>query len=216
MNDTTPEQLSALMDGELPRDEMRFLLRRLDNDADLAQRWSRYQVVSSVLKRQYVATAGDAAFATAVLARLDQDSAKHGYLSRALRWAGGGAIAAAVAVVALVATKPTGDAIQSGAPGSAIAVVAPTVTQPMAALTRGGFRQPALPEQVMPAGFVDYAKPASYESIVPMYGTQGRNSNGSNLDSAGGFVPYVLLIGARQQSPDAAAPASGSGDPSRQ
>ena len=41
MNETTHEQLSALLDGELPRDELRFLLRRMDSDAALAQRWSR-------------------------------------------------------------------------------------------------------------------------------------------------------------------------------
>ena len=31
------EQLSCLMDGELPRDQLRFLLRRIDADAELAQ-----------------------------------------------------------------------------------------------------------------------------------------------------------------------------------
>ena len=39
MNETANEQLSALMDGELPRDELRFLLRGLDGDSALDHRF---------------------------------------------------------------------------------------------------------------------------------------------------------------------------------
>jgi len=39
--------LSALLDGELPADELRFLLRRLDADAELARRWSRGVVMTA-------------------------------------------------------------------------------------------------------------------------------------------------------------------------
>ena len=48
-NANTREQLSALMDGDLSRDETRFLLRRLDADTDLARSWSHYQIASDVL-----------------------------------------------------------------------------------------------------------------------------------------------------------------------
>jgi sigma-E factor negative regulatory protein RseA len=208
MNDTTNEQLSALMDGELPRDELRFLLRRIDGDASLAQRWSRYQIASAVLKRQYATPLSDGEFATVVMARLDAGTvaARQPMAERLLRWAGGGAIAASVAVLALVATRPAGtDGAMpaTGAPAIATALAAP---QPAPIMD---MRQPLLPQQVSPAGFSDYAQPASFESIVPTYTytptytpqpRQPRNpavQSGNGLSEA--FVPYVLVVGARQQ-----------------
>ncbi|MFN7137618.1 MAG: RseA family anti-sigma factor, partial [Thermomonas sp.] len=40
------EQLSALMDGMLPEDQTRFLLRRLQHDAELAGSWERWRIAS--------------------------------------------------------------------------------------------------------------------------------------------------------------------------
>ena len=97
------EQLSALMDGELSRDETRFLLRRLDADAQLAATWSSYQIASDVLKKRFAAPMR-ADFAVSVMQAItvERQTASHGWL----RWAGGGAIAAAVAVFALTTTRP--------------------------------------------------------------------------------------------------------------
>lgn len=44
------EQLSAMMDGELPEAQARFLRRRLEHDAELRAAWSRLQLASSCLK----------------------------------------------------------------------------------------------------------------------------------------------------------------------
>ena len=44
------EQLSALMDGELPEAQARFLRRRLEHDAGLRAQWSRMQLASSCLR----------------------------------------------------------------------------------------------------------------------------------------------------------------------
>ena len=46
------EQLSAFMDGELPDAEARFLLRRLEHDAELRAAWSRMQLASQCLRSQ--------------------------------------------------------------------------------------------------------------------------------------------------------------------
>jgi hypothetical protein len=46
------EQLSALMDGELPDAEARFLLRRLEHDAELRAAWERMQLASACLRSQ--------------------------------------------------------------------------------------------------------------------------------------------------------------------
>jgi sigma-E factor negative regulatory protein RseA len=201
MNDTTHEQLSALMDGELPRDELRFLLRRIESDADLAQRWSRYQIASAVLKRQSATPLSDGQFAATVIARLDSGavSGRQPMTGRLLRWAGGGAIAASVAVLALVATRPAGTDGAMTATGPVIAAVpaAPQSTPPFE------MREPLLPQQqVSPAGFTDSAQLASFESFVPTYTyapKQPRNpavQSGNGLSEA--FVPYVLVVGARQ------------------
>jgi hypothetical protein len=50
--DTILEQLSALMDGELPETEARFLLRRIQGDPGLHAKWARMQVASSCIKGQ--------------------------------------------------------------------------------------------------------------------------------------------------------------------
>ena len=46
------EQLSALMDGELPEAQARFLHRRLEHDAELRTLWARLHVASSCLRNQ--------------------------------------------------------------------------------------------------------------------------------------------------------------------
>ncbi|HEY2396962.1 MAG TPA: sigma-E factor negative regulatory protein [Rudaea sp.] len=209
MNDTTHEQLSALMDGELPRDELRFLLRRIDNDADLVQRWSRYQVASAVLKRQYAALGSSDTFAAAVLARLDADVAaiQRPLAGRLLRWAGGGAIAAGVAVFALVATRPAGTDGGSAIPvlaGPTVAAVQVPVAVPSAPVAE--LRQAPTTQQVLPAGFTDYAQPASFESIVPSYAPTQQQARTPASGVSEAFVPYVLVVGARQ-SADAQQPA---------
>lgn len=50
--DTILEQLSALMDGELPHAEARFLERRIQADPQLQAKWARMQVASSCIKGQ--------------------------------------------------------------------------------------------------------------------------------------------------------------------
>ena len=44
------EQLSALMDGALPADETRFLLRRLQHDDSLAECWQRWRLSAEVMR----------------------------------------------------------------------------------------------------------------------------------------------------------------------
>jgi len=156
MSDEIREQLSALMDGELPRDQVRFLLRRIDGDAGLAQTWARYQLAGNVLGRRTAALPLRDDFAEALMQRLDAGATGIGL--RVLRWAGGGAIAAAVAVFALVSTRPAGPepmATLVSAP------VAAHVELPLPVVTT-----PSLPMQ--PA--FDFAQPASYDSngVIPL------------------------------------------------
>ena len=50
MNDLLNEQLSALVDGELPPEETALLLKRLEREPDLKQRLARYALAGDVLR----------------------------------------------------------------------------------------------------------------------------------------------------------------------
>ncbi len=50
--DRSSEELSALMDGETSELELRRLLKNIESDQALCQKWSRYQLASSILKGQ--------------------------------------------------------------------------------------------------------------------------------------------------------------------
>ena len=125
-----PESLSAGIDGELPKEQLRFLLRRLDHDPALQQTWTRYHVARDSLRRELppMATAG---FAERVMLAIGDESspAVASRRSHWLRWSTGGAIAASVAAAALMIGQPTGDAERMTAStvqqGSAVAVAAP-------------------------------------------------------------------------------------------
>jgi sigma-E factor negative regulatory protein RseA len=199
MNETANEQLSALMDGELPRDELRFLLRGLDGDAGLALRWSRYHIARAVLQRQYLpAATGDDRFAAAVMVRLEPAPAQR-RIARIGRWAGGGAIAAAVAVVALMATRPAGESGALPAARTEMAAITPMLLPPQQPAAASQARQQPVfvPLPAMPATFSD-AQPASFESFVPRYATNPRGPVQNNTDGTpNGFVPYVLMVGSR-------------------
>jgi len=172
MSNEIREQLSALMDGELPRDEVRFLLRRVEADEQLAQTWTRYQLASGVLRRNAVLPLRDD-FADALMQRLAQGHASVG--NRLLRWAGGGAIAAAVAVFALVSTRPGVNAPQ---PAATLAAAPPVASAPAETANRNL----ALPQ----APAFDFAQPAAAVITLPSY-----RHDGSEQPMTLG--PYVLL-----------------------
>ncbi|WP_201314528.1 sigma-E factor negative regulatory protein [Dyella sp. EPa41] len=109
MTDNQRENLSAGMDGELSKEELRFLLRRIDHDAALQQAWSRYHVARDGLRRQLPPLAGDG-FANRVMQAVEQERGVMIGKPRRhwLHWSAGGAIAAGVAVAALMVAQPAG------------------------------------------------------------------------------------------------------------
>lgn len=120
------EQVSALCDGELAADSRRFLLKRLADEAELKSAWSNYHLIGDSLRRQ----AGPPLaldFAERVQAEINRESAANGHGRGLLRWAGGGAVAAAVAVLAILALPVQPGPAPVAAPGLAVqdAQVAP-------------------------------------------------------------------------------------------
>ena len=119
MNQDMRENLSAGIDGELSKEELRFLLRRLDHDASLQQAWARYHVARDGLRRELptVATPG---FAERVMLAIEKEHVQAAPVADKrnhwLRWSAGGAIAASVAAAALMISQPAGDASHNMAP----------------------------------------------------------------------------------------------------
>ena len=102
-------QLSALMDGAVSPDEARFLLRRLQHDEDLAACWTRWQLCGDVL-RGHASAIVPADFSRRVASAIAAETGRpaHAGSSSAstwVRWGGGVALAASVAVIALFVNR---------------------------------------------------------------------------------------------------------------
>lgn len=202
MSQPIQEQLSALMDGELRRDETIFLLRRIDAEPDLGIRWSAYHVARQTLRRQEVLPV-PANFAALVMARIEAEAAPSARTLPWMRWAGGGAVAASVAIVALVATAPRIDGIPAA--GQQVTTAASTgVATPAASVSAPGaeFRPPLLSPSlaVQPVS----ASSAGYSGQVTPIDPRLQSYLVRHYDAAPGagqaaMLPYVLLIVPSQQ-----------------
>ena len=118
MSEANREFLSAGMDGELSREEIRFLLRRLEADQGLADVWSRYHAGRDGLRREAMPPVSHD-FVDRVMAAIEAEAGASSAVTagaprrRWLHWSAGGAIAASVAVAALMLSQPAGN--RSGA-----------------------------------------------------------------------------------------------------
>ncbi|HUD43269.1 MAG TPA: sigma-E factor negative regulatory protein [Dokdonella sp.] len=206
------EHLSALMDGELRRDESRFLLKRLERDADLGAVWTRYHLARQVLRRQDIhALRPD--FSAGVFARIEAENLQPARRGAAwVRWASGGAVAASVAVAALVLTPPAVDTADAPATQPRIAASrsggAPVAAAPASVSTLPQDVRTTLPGPVMvplqPAsatvGEADWAQPAAaLDPRLQSYLIRHYQAVGAAGQSA--VVPYVLLSTPAQSSP---------------
>ena len=206
-----PDSLSAGIDGELSKEQLRFLLRRLDHDATLQQTWARYHIARDSLRHQLPPMAS-AGFSERVMSAIEQESkpASAGKRNHWLRWSTGGAIAASVAAAALMIGQPAGDAErvtasaatsqQSGQVlASTTQVAAPTapaaVPPWLSGNSAGLLSQQASATLGSPFGRSDssaYPRRLSTYQSMPRYRTLD-NNDGS----------YLLLLDPRQQSSSA-------------
>lgn len=216
MNPQNHEQLSALMDGELSRDETAFLLRRASHDASIAARWSGFHVIRYALRRQEV-VAVRADFASAIMQRIEAEAGPlRGRATPWLRWASGGAVAASVAVIALWATGPVTNDGETTAATRVATSPAPLTSETRPAIVGAGVGNEFRPPMLSPSLA---AQPASASS--PGFSSPGFNPASQPIDprlqsylirhydaagSAGqaSMMPYVLLV--VPQQPQAAAP----------
>lgn len=117
-------QLSALFDGELPSPQADLVIRRALKDAAMRQRWQRYALIGACVRGEpLVGAPGAGSLADRVTARIASEadilapwsgavaagSASSNRFGRMLtRGAAGGAIAAAVAVMAVFLVRNIG------------------------------------------------------------------------------------------------------------
>lgn len=199
MSQPFEEQLSAFMDGELGRDESRFLLRRAEGDDVLAGRWMRYHIARHVLRRQPV-LAIRADFSSAILARLDAEAVPETGRVQWLRWGSGGAIAAAVAVAALMVTKPATESqvatpiAASTAPQRATQVATPAPAQ--VASASPVLQAPLVPNSPIQTQAASFGsdlseQPITYDPRLQSYVIRHYQALGTT--SQPDFVPYILL-----------------------
>lgn len=183
MSDTTiREHLSALMDGELSREQAGFLLRRLGHDREAVACWTRLHTARDCLKGAAPRLAGPG-FAARVSRALGVELLPaRGHW---LRWSAGGVIAATVAVAALLMVQPLPrsepDMAAAGAPTAAPA----WLNDP------GVAAQPAAAFAQAPVT-IDDVQTASYSPQLDAYTL--RHYQSGDAAEAGGLVPYVLLM----------------------
>jgi sigma-E factor negative regulatory protein RseA len=215
MNEQIHEQLSALMDGELERDQARFLIKRIATDNELPMRWSRYHVVRQTLRRQEVTIV--AGFADGVMARIDLEAGTRSGGGHWLRWGAGGAIAASVAVAALVLTRPALDNTTDPAlvardrPSPAAPISGPQVASGNVSALE--FRAPLLapnrPVETAPASFgtSGFSQMTPIDPQAQLYLFHPQSTAGMTVQP--GFVPYVLLTDPQHADPARRAPSTG-------
>ena len=132
MNEEIKQQLSDLMDGELDSQRRRFLLRRLSDDTQLSAVWSRWHLTRDCLRGESSAPLRPDFLLGISQAISSESTPGRSSSSQILRFAGGLAVAASVAVAALLAIPgglPSNDALQ----GAAVAEIAPAPAARVAA-----------------------------------------------------------------------------------
>ena len=112
MTDQIREQISALLDGELAKDELGLLVRRMERDAELRHAFGNYVLIGEALRAPGSVTASRG-FAARVEAALDETPARVEAVDplrrpRQLRWARpaiASAVAAGVAVAGVLLVR---------------------------------------------------------------------------------------------------------------
>lgn len=140
MTDQIREQMSALLDGELARDEVSLLVRRMSRDAELKRAFGNYVTAGESLRAPggLMASAG---FAARVGAAIDAEEGATAPMVEppaearvAHRWRrpmAAAAVAASAALAAVLLVRPDGASPNVFAARSGAPAMAPVVTLPL-------------------------------------------------------------------------------------
>jgi sigma-E factor negative regulatory protein RseA len=138
MTDQIREQMSALIDGELPRDQVDLLVRRMARDAELKRAFGNYVLAGEVLRAPggVLASPGFAARVSAAIGDSDVgEVAVPSAPERAtLRWRrplAATAVAASAALAAVLLVSPDGGQPEQFAERSGAPATLPVVSLPV-------------------------------------------------------------------------------------
>jgi sigma-E factor negative regulatory protein RseA len=172
MTDSVKEQLSACLDGELPRGELDLLLKRLERDPQLRHSIGRYSLLGEVMRagRPVAASMG---FADKVSAAIDADPALgpagapvRKFAGRAAagrgfgRWLqpiAGLAVAAGVAALAVLAFQPS-----TSLPPEQVAVNTPSAASVPAVQSRTPGSSYTVPTNTTSDAYIPAARLTNY------------------------------------------------------
>ena len=190
MSDTIKEQLSALVDGELPEEERELLQRRLASDDELRATWQRYHLIRDAMRENLPELVSKAPSTIEVEGHVDPEAdVQHPVISaqimRFARPATGFAIAASVAMLAIFAVVGNRDQLSPN-PTPQVAVSKPSNK---------------LPENfiVVPRTGWESARPAVV-SHLNSYLVD--HSSYSGFGASQSIIPYSRVAGYDQPMPD--------------
>lgn len=228
MSERNLEELSALMDGEISELEVRRVLKNIEQDQVMCQKWARYQLVSSVLKGE---TRGAAQqwqavdLSARVAQALDSEPAHSGAIAASggkvketwLRPFANVAVAASVSAAVILGWQAVNQQPATSGPvaasgpvavmptgsGSAVASVSPAASGLMpVAQTSGAFRAtPATSQQQI----IRY-NPASDDQLN--YYLISHSGNAA-FNTASGVAPYARVVMLKPAPEAAQQPQSG-------
>lgn len=201
MSDPVKEQLSAYLDGELTREEVALLAKRVGRDAELGASLGRYALISESLKGDRPAAAS-AGFATNVMAALDADptvtsrsAISASSWTRRMRPVAGLAVAASVAAVAILSIQRpvVGPAViaDSGAPSAAIEAVAddPEASYTVPTSTQTSAFVPAARLTNYVVAHSEYSSPLGRRTVLS--GVLSEDDGGAAVEQADETTPVV-------------------------
>jgi negative regulator of sigma E activity len=174
------ETLSALFDGELTADAMRFALKRLDHDTGWRNTCGRWQLFGDVLRGE-AAVVAPSDFASGVVRKLAAEAqtalaaapaltqtmqaASSAQRSSRRRWIGGAALAASIAMAAVLVVRPFSEPPSPAADVQVSTGVASPVIATQASASQPG--QATAPVSVAPASAVpDPSRPAMAVAVA--------------------------------------------------
>jgi hypothetical protein len=149
MSDLLNEQLSALLDGELPPEQTALLLRRIEREPELAARLARFRICGEVLRGERVQPRPDFALRVSAAIAAEPEpqpgsapaapTRRAGRVPGWLKSATGLAVAASVGMLAVLVLQRTAPGVLPlAADGSTSAVLAssPRVDQQLGTVAR--------------------------------------------------------------------------------
>ena len=198
MNHDIKQHLSALLDGELERDQARFLLKRLPHDAELAGYWRRWHAVGDSLRGHATAPLRHD-FSERIAQALDAEAApgRTSLGPNLLKWAGGFAVAASVALAALLAVNPT-TARAPIAPAATPTLAQQPAPAPTPEVAPSPYREqdlrPPLRLDTQTVALTDQSPYATAVRIDPRIESYLVRHNEATVGQGQGFVPYLPLV----------------------